>query len=315
MTTQDERHAARTTIVGGQPPGNARELPPVPVGIEQALRLAAASSDFADALLQDRDRAVAAAELELTASEQASLRAVDGATLQQMIARVEQTLPDPERRAFLERASTAVALLVGGAGAAGGAAGLVGMAGCDEGEPGKQPPIRDPRSAPPPEGARPRPPRDRSVDLPEGSPPDGRPQIAKPAGIRPDRPTPETPPDAAAPRALAPGQNRPRPSKPKPDHLTKGIRPDRPPPGPPPAGVRPGRSRKRPAMSPDTARAAPAPEGTEPRPAPKDRLNGIGGIRPRDPKRSTARDAPRRTRPSQLRTGTGVRPDRDDEQE
>lgn len=180
--SDSRRHAAKTTIVGGQPPGNARDLPPVPVGLEQTLHLAAASPDFADALLTHRERAVEASGLSLTHSERGMLRAVDDATLRQMIAQVDRTLAQPDRRVFLERATAAVALLVGGAS----------LAGCDKpGSGGTAPkkklpertPDRIPRTTtgarvdrpdPPPAGIRPDRRRDAGTSL-------------KPMGIRPDR--------------------------------------------------------------------------------------------------------------------------------
>ena len=53
----DEKRAAKMTIVGGQPEtSNARDLPPVPVGIEELLAMAAVDKRFAKSLEQDRER-------------------------------------------------------------------------------------------------------------------------------------------------------------------------------------------------------------------------------------------------------------------
>ncbi len=120
MTTDDPKinagqakQAAKTTIVGGQPPGNQRLLNEVPVGLEQLLAMAAASEDFARVLREDPDAAIAASELRITATEQAVLRATPEPMLAKMIARVAEALPRPERRVFLERAASALAVLVG----------------------------------------------------------------------------------------------------------------------------------------------------------------------------------------------------------
>ncbi|MFH2008088.1 MAG: hypothetical protein ABI333_16015 [bacterium] len=117
--TKDRVQPARTTIVGGQPPGNAREAVPIPVGLEELLGMAAATPDFAEALLKDSSAAAAAAGLELTATETAILGAIDGRQLTLMIDEVRGQLPEPDRRAFFEQAAVAIAVLVGGAAAAG----------------------------------------------------------------------------------------------------------------------------------------------------------------------------------------------------
>ncbi len=109
------KQAAKTTIVGGQPPGNQRLLSEVPVGLEQLLAMAAASEDFARALREDPDSAVKASGLDLTPTEQAVLGATPKPMLAKMIARVAEALPRPERRAFLERAAAALVALVGAA--------------------------------------------------------------------------------------------------------------------------------------------------------------------------------------------------------
>ena len=49
----EKKQAARTTIVGGQPPGNERDLPPIPVALERLLGMAAAEEAFARALLTE----------------------------------------------------------------------------------------------------------------------------------------------------------------------------------------------------------------------------------------------------------------------
>jgi len=181
--TKDRAQPARTTIVGGQPPGNAREMPPIPVALEELLGMAAATPDFAEALLKDPHGAAAAADLKLTGTERAILRAIDGQQMRLMVDEVRDQLPDSDRRAFFEQAALAVAVLVGGAAAA--------AAGCAPKN----------RSRPAGEAG------DKSMDTdspmdPATSQADAatpvmqrqRPEIHAPTkGIRPKRPRPKTP--------------------------------------------------------------------------------------------------------------------------
>jgi hypothetical protein len=80
------RQAVHTTIVGGQPPGNTRELPPIPVGIEQLLGMAAVNPDFARALAADRAAAIGASGVALTATERGILDAIDAPALALLVA-------------------------------------------------------------------------------------------------------------------------------------------------------------------------------------------------------------------------------------
>ncbi|MDX9999667.1 MAG: hypothetical protein RBU30_00070 [Polyangia bacterium] len=160
--------------------GRHEELPPVPVGLEHLLALGSTSEPFAAALRKDPQRAADAAGIELFPSERAILGAVDGPTLDTMIARVKPALVEPDRRIFLERAAAAVAILVGGAA----------LPGCETTS-GKGKPLPKRRPERPPAtagGAR--------VDRPHEPPP--------PTGIQPDRPPrrpdPQPRPDAGAPR-------------------------------------------------------------------------------------------------------------------
>lgn len=210
------REAARTTIVGGQPPGNAREVPPIPVGLEHLLGLAAASPEFAEALRRDPRAAVQATGLALSASERAILSAVPAPALDQMVSQMNGRLAEPERRRFLEHAALAVAALVGGSA----------LAACGD----KKGASEGKKSAPSPE---PRPrgddytgadmgirPGDRFSDMDEMSAEMGTPDPVRPAPG--DEPAMEAaPPPMATPPPDA-GAPRPRPMRPP---LTKGIRP------------------------------------------------------------------------------------------
>lgn len=199
MTTDDikiqpgqPKQAAKTTIVGGQPPGNQRYLTEVPVGLEQLLAMAASNEEFAEALQVDLDTAVAASGVALSDTERAVLRATPVPMMKKMIDRVETLLPRPERRIFLERAAAALALLLGAGG----------LAACKEpGKGTKSGGASDPMDAHPKAMDMPRPMDAMRASLPErtaGIRPD-----APPAGIRPDaprpRPKPMDPKDAMEP--------------------------------------------------------------------------------------------------------------------
>lgn len=234
----EKKTAIKTTIVGGQPPGNERALDgSVSVGIEELLSMAAADEEFAGALLERREEALEASGVPLTASERAILGTVTPAALEQMIAGVRAMLPEPERREFLGRSAAAMLLLLGSGAAASGA-------GCNRSVTGSRP---EPIPAPPQTttGSRPdrpeeiTPPRpDMGVAEPPPLPPTGhRPDLPpKSRGISPDRPRPDehgfgspktgSRPDEPEPKPK-PDAGRPRPpTRPRP---TRGIRPDYPP--------------------------------------------------------------------------------------
>ena len=82
---QQSKQAVKTTIVGGQPPGNDRPLQYIPVGLEELLAMAAVNPQFARALLTDRAGAMQASGVELTGTEQSVLGAVDDAALERMV--------------------------------------------------------------------------------------------------------------------------------------------------------------------------------------------------------------------------------------
>jgi hypothetical protein len=202
--TRKPHRAAKTTIVGGQPAGNSRDVATVPVGLEELLGMAAMDDDFAEALLTDPDPAVEASGVTLTSTEQTILRGLRQATLEPMIARIRQHLPEPERRAFLEQGAAAVALLVGGGA-------LLAATGC-----------KDDRK-----------PSARKTTSPRRMAPD---RDAVDTGARPDRPPMQRDPgDAQDAGVITMDTPEPRPQpKPRPRpgpremHYSKGIRPRRP---------------------------------------------------------------------------------------
>ena len=232
MSKKDEleKRAVKTTIVGGQPPGNERPMPPIPIGIEELLGMAAVNRDFATALAADREAAIIASGVELTGTERGILSAIDDRTLAQMVVNVEGGVPNRARRAFLSRSAAALLVLAGG-GAIASACGSD-----DKRQPKHRPDVaggaRPDIPEPPPQ------PADASVPIdaeaaaldPTGSGigagygnrpdrPTHRPQPKK--GISPKRPTPKQPlPDAPIAGAVA---DRPVEKRP-----TRGIRPDRP---------------------------------------------------------------------------------------
>ncbi len=206
--TRKPHQAAKTTIVGGQPPGNDRELATVPVGLEELLGMAAVDDAFAEALLKDSEAAVQASGVKLTPTEASILKAMNGAALLPMIAQVRSSLPEPERRAFLEQAASAVALLVG-------AGAVLAATGCKSGSSGT---ARNEPNKAPKKGRKPTP---REL-ADTGARPD-RPPARDDAGVKPmGRPRPDI-------KETRPNRGI-RPRRPQPDELrrTTGIAPDRP---------------------------------------------------------------------------------------
>lgn len=219
MSPRDsERDAARVTIVGGQPPGNARAVDQgVPIALEQLLKMAAVDAAFRAALLVDWRQAVEAAGLTVVPTEARILEVVEVEQLRRMIDEVGRRLAGEERRTFLAAAAAAVLGLAGGS--------AVLASGCRT--PPPQQPQRSPLTRPiaPPAGIRPR-------------------RTPVPAGIQPQPPPPRRPlPYAGAVPTPQSGQvpRRPSPDAGPPDAGRK--RPVRR--QPPPAGIPPDRIRPR----------------------------------------------------------------------
>ncbi len=106
--------AVKTTIVGGQPSENQRNLHSVPVGIEELLAMAAVDKDFAQALLLNRDNATTSSGVHLTATEKNILAATDNAALKIMINSIGDKIPERDRRDFLKKSAAALLAIVGG---------------------------------------------------------------------------------------------------------------------------------------------------------------------------------------------------------
>jgi len=204
-----ERQAARTTIVGGQPPGNTRPQQVIPTGIEELLAMAAVDASFAAALERDRAMALEASGVELTATERAIFDAIDASALRRMTGSVGHSLPEQDRRTFLGRSAAALVALVGGASV---------TSGCDRGL----------QSVP--AGVRP--------DRPASQPVTPSPPVSAPAPKPTAAPAPTEPTPASAPAPLTrpigglvarPDAGRIAPRRGiRPDRPTKGHRPDRP---------------------------------------------------------------------------------------
>ena len=223
-----QKQAARTTIVGGQPPGNDRDLIEVPVGLETVMAMAAASDAFAQCLLADREGAVRASRVTLTATEHAILRATGDGILTKMITEVGQRQPDPDRRVFLEHAAAALVVLLGAGGLAACGDKSAKRGGSATTTPASAPPRPQDASMPadpPMRGMRPRP----EHPPPTGSRPD--PPIQIRAGSAPSRPA-DVP---CAGCQAAPPMKRERPMRPS---KSRGISPRRPR-GPAVTGSRP----------------------------------------------------------------------------
>lgn len=103
----------RTTIVGGRPPEDDVDLPPIPTGIQKLLRLASVDEKFLSRLVNRPDEVARAAGIELTKSEQAMLSVVSEEQLKAMARSLQP--PEPARRKFLRIAAEAAVLALGGA--------------------------------------------------------------------------------------------------------------------------------------------------------------------------------------------------------
>lgn len=105
MARPGEAEAARTTIVGGQPPSSGRSVGDVPRGVEILIKKAAVDAEFRALLLARRGGAAAEIGLKLEAGEEAVLRATPASQLEAII---DRTKVDPRHRAALLSWSAAV---------------------------------------------------------------------------------------------------------------------------------------------------------------------------------------------------------------
>jgi hypothetical protein len=238
----------RTTIVGGRPPAEGAELPPVPTGLQRLLRLASVDEAFRGELLRRRAEMATVAGIELSQSERAILAVVP----ERQIATMVENLPPPsaDRRDFLRQSARAAVLLLGGAA-------LTGSEGCRDPQPRSEETKR-PMHLEQTKGERPDPPPERHhVPDPVDAAPARPQQTPVPAGIRPAPSPPPEPKASAEPDpqpvvigglvaepppsrieqnemqakgGAAPDEPPPRPKRP---NVTRGIRPRKPDAGPP----------------------------------------------------------------------------------
>jgi hypothetical protein len=105
---QDDREkpVAKTTIVGGRPPGSGKEEGTIPRGIEILLKKASIDESFRKILLSDRLNAADAIGLTLNPVEVAMLKAIPETTLDRMIAATK--VQPMTRQAFMGYAAAAM---------------------------------------------------------------------------------------------------------------------------------------------------------------------------------------------------------------
>jgi hypothetical protein len=245
MTDDGSTPAPRTTIVGGRPPEQDREGPPVPTGIQRLLRLAAVDADFRDRLVAQRDAVAEAAGIALSASERAMLRAIPAAQLAGMAAQLPE--PPSARRDFLRKTAATAVVLLGGAAlsdCSGDGCGQAGGAGEDPPDRPRHKPMETEGGAAPHEpeperkreremirvgGAAPDEPPERrereavdagQADKPKGSPADGGTRPKPKGGYA------QPPPGWQGGEAEQAEPEPPRPVRPQ---STRGIRVDQPP--------------------------------------------------------------------------------------
>lgn len=202
------RTSVRTTIVGGQPPGNARPLGEVPIGMERLLGLAAVDDRLAAELERDPRSLAEECGITLEPTELSVLAATPPGALRGMLDGIRTGLAEPARREFMKRASVlAVALFATGGAAAGG---------CKKTTPDPSP---APGSGPGPGATDMGSPSAGMDTPPEDMAPPPRAMTAEPdAG-----PPPRTPPPYVDQVKRGVSPRRPRPPKPPP--TTTGVRP------------------------------------------------------------------------------------------
>ena len=294
----------RTTIVGGRPPEQGAEAPPVPTGIQRLLRMAAVDAAFLKELIERRTEVAEAAGVQLSPSERAILQVIPA---EQITAMAAQMPPPPKpRRDFLRKTAATAVVLLGGAA----------LSDCDScqsqsvsGGAGEAPPERpEHREMESEGGAAPKEPPPRRVEERE---------MAKIGGAAPDEPEPKRAEDRPTTTrgGAAPDEPQPKRAEDRPSTTKGGAAPDEPPERPdrvpsPPGGARPDLPPPRPDDG-DFADPPPGwdggpPDANEEEPPPRPtRPSPTRGIRPRQdppPKR------PRRSRPTK-----GSRPDLDED--
>ncbi len=174
-------------------------VPPIPVGLEDLVGMAAASPDFAEELVARRQDAVLASGVALAPTEAAVLEAVDGQTLSRMIETCRAQQANEARRAFLTRASAAMLLLLGAGG----------LAACEKKSSGTGGKTTTPNHKPALPGKMPAPQMGPAMAAqPDGGTPRARPVPQVSAGVRPPRPRPERP--SGVKTGISPEHRRPK---------------------------------------------------------------------------------------------------------
>jgi hypothetical protein len=163
LSAVEDTEGTGTTIVGAQPPRRQRSKVQVSAGVERILFLAATDSAFHRLLLQDREAAVKASRVELTASELLMLRAAPAAQLEATIAALNVTPENLDRRRFMKAVAISAAAVAA-------AETLGGCGDDDKGATADSSPNPKPDSGPP---------RD-------GEPPDSLPRDGEPPDLRVD---------------------------------------------------------------------------------------------------------------------------------
>ena len=175
------RTAVRTTIVGGQPPGNARSLAEVPIGIERLLGLAAVDDHLAAELERDPVALAEGCGIVLEPTELTVLKATPPSALRGMLDGIRAGLAEPARREFMKRAAIAVTALL--------AASTAAVAGCKKTtpEPGSNSTSKPADMDPQPQGMAAKP----DAGAPPRKPPRYVDQVKR--GVSPRRPRPKQP--------------------------------------------------------------------------------------------------------------------------
>jgi hypothetical protein len=188
----------------------------VPTGIQQLLRLASVDDGFRRELLEKRDAIAKAADVTLSATEQAILRSVPEAQLAAMITGLPA--PPADRRSFLQQMAAAAVVV------------LLGSATLGSSCPTSTKPTAKPDT--------PRRTDERHMTTAGGAAPDRPPprpttrEMETEGGAAPDEPPPREEHRMPAPGGAAPDIPRPRPPGRPDGGPSRGIRPDLPKPKP-----------------------------------------------------------------------------------
>jgi hypothetical protein len=113
MARPGEPEVVKTTIVGGQPPREGRNIGNVPRGVEVLIKKAAVDPAFKKILIEKRARAAEAIALTLSPAEEAMLAAVPEAQLRAIVANTK--VSPGVRPAFLGAAAGAMLAALGAA--------------------------------------------------------------------------------------------------------------------------------------------------------------------------------------------------------